>query len=170
MSVDPASVAARRHAFRALHQGPGILVLPNAWDVVSARVYEEAGFPAVATSSAGLANALGFPDGNALEVELHLATLERIVRALDVPLSADVESGYAADADALAAFVKRLAATGVAGYNLEDARTASELFDVGEARDRVRAARAAAPELFLNARSRSTVRSKRVLSSPIRAR
>ena len=153
VSFDRSTVASRRRAFRALHGGPAILVLPNAWDVISARVYEEAGFPAVATSSAGLANSLGYADGNVLDVELHLATLERLVRALDVPLSADVESGYAADTAALAAFVRRLEATGVAGYNLEDVRDEGKLFDVDVARERVGAAREAAPDLFLNART-----------------
>ena len=147
------AIAARRRAFRALHDGPGILVLPNAWDVISARVYEDAGFPAVATSSAGLANSLGYADGNVLDVELHLATLQRLVLALDVPLSADVESGYAADTAELVAFVARLDATGIAGYNLEDVAEPGELFGVAEARERVRAARAAAPHVFLNART-----------------
>ncbi len=153
MPLDPATIAQRRHAFRALHAGPAILVMPNAWDVASARIYEEAGFPAVATSSAGLANSLGFRDGNELDVDLHLATLERIVGALGVPLSADVESGYAADAAALATFIARLAATGVAGYNLEDTVAERDLFPLDEASARVRAARAAAPDLFLNART-----------------
>jgi len=153
MAFDPTTIAERRRAFRALHAGPAILVLPNAWDVASARIYEEAGLPAVATSSAGLANALGFPDGNALDVDLHLATLERLVRALSVPLSADVESGYATDARGVAAFVTRLAATGVAGFNLEDALHERELFPLDDARARVRAAREAAPDLFLNART-----------------
>ena len=153
VTFDRSTVASRRRAFRSLHGGPAILVLPNAWDVISARVYEEAGFPAVATSSAGLANSLGYTDGNVLDVDLHLATLERLVRALDVPLSADVESGYAADTAALVAFVQRLDATGVAGYNLEDVRDEGELFDIDEARERVSAAREAAPELFLNART-----------------
>jgi 2-methylisocitrate lyase-like PEP mutase family enzyme len=153
VSFDRSTVASRRRAFRALHGGPAILVLPNAWDVISARVYEEAGFPAVATSSAGLANSLGYADGNVLDIELHLATLERLVRALDVPLSADVESGYAADTGSLAAFVRRLAATGVAGYNLEDIRDEGELYEVDVARERVGAAREAAPDLFLNART-----------------
>jgi 2-methylisocitrate lyase-like PEP mutase family enzyme len=153
VSLDRSTVASRRRAFRALHDGPAILVLPNAWDVISARVYEEAGFPAVATSSAGLANSLGYADGNVLDVELHLATLERLTRALDVPLSADVESGYAADTSALAAFVTRLAATGVAGYNLEDGIGEVDVFPLDDACARIRAARAAAPDLFLNART-----------------
>jgi 2-methylisocitrate lyase-like PEP mutase family enzyme len=153
MQLDATTVSARRRAFRALHEGPGILVLPNAWDVISARIYEDAGFPAVATSSAGLANAFGYPDGNAFDVDVHLEALERIARALGIPLSADVESGYAADSASLAAFVTRLAATGVAGYNLEDVKGEGELYPLDEAVQRVRAARAAAPDLFLNART-----------------
>ncbi|HEY4441282.1 MAG TPA: isocitrate lyase/phosphoenolpyruvate mutase family protein [Candidatus Elarobacter sp.] len=145
----------RRRAveLRALHDGPGIFVVPNCWDVISARVYEEAGFGAVATSSAALANALGFPDGYALDTQLHLATLTRIAAALRCPLSADVENGYGRTADDVAAFVGALVETGVAGFNLEDARSATELFDLDEAIARLRAARAAAPGLFLNART-----------------
>jgi 2-methylisocitrate lyase-like PEP mutase family enzyme len=150
---DQRTTTERRRAFRALHEGPAILVLPNAWDVISARVYEDAGFPAVATSSAGLANSLGYADGNVLDVDLHLATLERIVRALDVPLSADVESGYAPDTASLAQFVRRLAQTGVAGYNLEDGLYESEVFPIEQAAERVAAAKEAAPDVFLNART-----------------
>ncbi len=147
------AVPARRRAFEALHAGPDVFIIPNAWDVVTARLFEDAGFPAVATSSAAVANALGYPDGNALDVDLHLAAIERIVRALDVPVSADVESGYSTDIAALTAFIARLAATGVAGYNLEDVLREGELYALDEAVARVRAARAAAPDVFLNART-----------------
>jgi 2-methylisocitrate lyase-like PEP mutase family enzyme len=153
MQLDAATVAARRRAFRALHDGPKIFIIPNGWDVVTSRIFEEAGFPAVATSSAAVANALGYPDGNALDVELHLAAIARIVRALNVPVSADVESGYSDDTAALSAFITRLASTGVAGYNLEDVKSEGELFPLDEAAARVRAARAAAPDVFLNART-----------------
>ncbi|MBV8369089.1 MAG: isocitrate lyase/phosphoenolpyruvate mutase family protein [Candidatus Eremiobacteraeota bacterium] len=153
MQTDSSATAAKRRAFRALHDGPALFVIPNAWDVITARVFEEAGFPAVATSSAALANSLGFPDGSALDVDLHLSTLERIVRALDVPLSADVENGYADEPAAVASFIERLAQTGVAGYNLEDTVHEHELYPLDLAVARVRAARAAEPDLFLNART-----------------
>jgi 2-methylisocitrate lyase-like PEP mutase family enzyme len=153
MALDRTTVAERRRAFRTLHAGPPILVLPNAWDVATARIFEQAGFPAIATSSSALANALGFRDGNELDVDLHLATLERLAGALGVPLSADVESGYASDARGVAAFVTRLAATGVAGYNLEDTLHDRDMFPLDEACARVKAAHEAAPDLFLNART-----------------
>ena len=153
MPLDAVTTAARRRAFRALHDGPALFIIPNGWDVVTSRIFEDAGFPAVATSSAAVANALGYPDGNALDVDLHLAAIERIVRALNVPVSADVESGYSTDTGALTAFITRLAATGVAGYNLEDVKAEGELYPVDEAVARVAAARAAAPDVFLNART-----------------
>jgi 2-methylisocitrate lyase-like PEP mutase family enzyme len=143
----------QRTAFRRLHDGPALLLLPNAWDVITARLFEDAGFPAVATSSAAVANALGFVDGRDLDVELHLATIARIAGALRVPVTADVENGYADEPEGLAAFVRRLAATGVAGYNLEDTKGAGELYPLDVQVTRIRAARAAAPDLFLNART-----------------
>src|SRR5579863_8702045 len=79
---------------RQLHQGPKILVLPNAWDVASARIFEEAGFPAVATTSAGVANLLGYPDGEKIPGGEMIAMVARIARALRVPVTADVEAGY----------------------------------------------------------------------------
>jgi 2-methylisocitrate lyase-like PEP mutase family enzyme len=80
--------------FRALHRGPQILVLPNAWDCVSARIVEEAGFPAIATTSAGVANALGYPDGERIPAAEMLAAVARIAKSVRVPVTADLEAGY----------------------------------------------------------------------------
>jgi 2-methylisocitrate lyase-like PEP mutase family enzyme len=80
--------------FRELHTGPGILVLPNAWDVVSARILEDLGYPAIATTSAGVAAVLGFPDGQYVPRERMLESVRRIVDAVQVPVTADMESGY----------------------------------------------------------------------------
>jgi 2-methylisocitrate lyase-like PEP mutase family enzyme len=137
----------------ALHAGPGVLVLPNAWDVITARLFESAGFPAVATSSAAVANALGYADGRALPLDLHLATVARIVRGAHVPITVDMENGYADEPSAVAAAIAALAATGAAGYNLEDTKAPGELYSVDEQVARLRSARAAAPDLFLNART-----------------
>ena len=104
---------------RQLHQGPKILLLPNAWDVASARIFEEAGFPAVATSSAGVANVLGYPDGEKIPGGEMIAMVARIARALRVPITADVEAGYG---DALGT-AEALVEAGAAGMNLEDSNS-----------------------------------------------
>src|ERR1700730_17523046 len=79
---------------RRLHHGPEILVLPNAWDCASARIFDRAGFPAIATTSAGLAFSLGYPDGQRIPREEMLAAVKRIAACVDVPVTADLESGY----------------------------------------------------------------------------
>jgi len=104
-------------ALRALHVPGRPLLLPNVWDAASARTVEKAGFPAVATSSAAIAAALGYPDGEAVPVVEMLDTIARIVDAVSVPVSADIERGYGM---APAELVERLAATGAVGCNLED--------------------------------------------------
>jgi 2-methylisocitrate lyase-like PEP mutase family enzyme len=102
--------------FRSLHSGPKTLVLPNAWDVASARIFEAAGFPAIATTSAGVANSLGYADGQRVSRDEMLDVIRRIVRAVSIPVTADVESGYG---DA-AGTAQALADLGAVGMNLED--------------------------------------------------
>ena len=86
------SVAAE--AFRAMHRGQRILLLPNAWDVASARIFEEAGFGAIATTSAGIAFTLGYPDGQRISRNEMLQAVSRIAAAMRIPVTADVEAGY----------------------------------------------------------------------------
>jgi 2-methylisocitrate lyase-like PEP mutase family enzyme len=140
-------------ALLALHAGPGF-VLPNAWDAGSARILEQAGFPAIATTSAGIAWSLGVPDGGALDSDTMLEHVGRIVGAVDVPVSADLEAGYGETADDVGRTVARAVELGVVGANLEDA-TQGELFGIDEASDRIAAARAVAPSgsFVLNART-----------------
>src|SRR3979409_514150 len=88
------SQADKAKQFRELHRGPVALFLANVWDVASARIIEEAGFPAIATTSAGIAYSLGYPDGQRIPPEEMLARIGRIARAVQVPVTADVESGY----------------------------------------------------------------------------
>ncbi len=109
--------AERAEVFRALHRAPAILVLPNAWDCASARIVEEAGFPGIATTSAGVANALGYPDGERIPAAEMLATVARIAGCVRVPVSADLEGGY----QDIAATAAGLVASGAIGLNLEDA-------------------------------------------------
>jgi 2-methylisocitrate lyase-like PEP mutase family enzyme len=140
-------------AFLALHAGPGF-VLPNAWDAGSARILEQVGFPAIATTSAGIAWSCGVPDGGALDRDTMLDHVGRIAAAVGVPVSADLEAGYADTADGVGRTVARAVEVGVVGANLEDA-TRDGLFGIEEATDRIAAARAAAPRgtFVLNART-----------------
>jgi 2-methylisocitrate lyase-like PEP mutase family enzyme len=103
-----------------LHHGPRILVLANAWDVISARIVEEIGFPAVATTSAGIAASLGYPDGQRVSREEMLRVIADIVRAVQVPVTADMEAGYGTTAAEMAETAQGLIAAGAVGLNLED--------------------------------------------------
>ena len=137
----------------ALHEGPGF-VLPNAWDAGSARILEGVGFPAIATTSAGIAWSLGVPDGGAINRDTMLEHIGKIVAAVNVPVTADLEAGYGETADDVGDTVARAVAIGAVGANLEDAVNGG-LFEINEATDRVAAARAAAPRdtFVLNART-----------------
>src|SRR6059036_2783550 len=104
----------------ALHQAPPILVLPNAWDAATARVFETAGFPAVATTSAGVSAALGYPDGGVVPPREMIEAVARIVRAVEVPVTADIEHAYGTTPDAVAEIVLRVIAAGAVGINIED--------------------------------------------------
>ncbi|MGC5021622.1 isocitrate lyase/PEP mutase family protein [Micromonospora sp. DT47] len=138
-------------ALRALHRPGDPLVLPNAWDAGSARTVAAAGFPAVATSSAAAAESLGHADGETTPVAEMLDAVTRVVRAVAVPVTADLERGYGL---LPAELVERLLATGAVGLNLEDSdpRT-KQLCDVDEQAELLAAVRAAAgPDLVVNAR------------------
>lgn len=153
------SLTEKAEAFRALHQGRRLLILPNAWDVPSARVFEDAGFPAVATSSAALAVSVGYPDGEAIPKREFFSIVKRIAGALTVPLSVDMESGYGESLEALSDSVRRLVAAGAVGLNLEDTsrRAGRALRSVEEQVKRLRTVRRVADSLgvplFINART-----------------
>lgn len=151
MTITPAADRAAR--LLALHAGQGF-VLPNAWDAGSARVLEQLGFPAIATTSAGIAWSRGVPDGGDLDRDTMLEQVGLIVDAVDVPVTADLESGYGQTADDVGSTVALAVARGAVGGNIEDA-VEGRLFEVDEAVDRLRAARAAAPggTFVLNART-----------------
>ena len=149
--------ATKAEILRRLHiEGP-MLVLPNAWDAGSARIFVEAGFPALATTSAGIAFSLGYPDGERISRDEMLAAVSRITRRNDVPITADMEAGYGRTPDAVADTVRRVIDAGAAGMNLEDRIEAEPLLEFTLAVERVRAARAAADEagvpFCLNART-----------------
>ena len=142
-----AALAARRTAFRALHER-GCFVIPNPWDVGSARYLQHLGFPALATTSAGFAFSQGLPDsGNdvMLSRDRNLAYIADIAAAVDVPVTADFMSAYGIEPEDVADSVTRCVATGVAGLSIEDATgdASSPLYDLSMAVERVRAARQA---------------------------
>ena len=118
--MDIRKQAEKAEKFRKLHHGPRMLLLPNAWDVASARILEETGFPAVATSSAGVAASLGYPDGQRISRREMLGMVERIARAVRVPVTADLEAGYGKTVEDMAGLVKEIVAAGAVGLNFED--------------------------------------------------
>lgn len=142
-----------------LHRGPRILVLPNAWDVASARIFEEAGFPAVATTSAGVANSLGYADGQQISRDEMLEVVARIARAVRVPVTADMESAYSATPEGVAETARAVISAGAVGMNFEDSTgdPSMPLFDLAAQAEKIRAIREAAASagirLALNART-----------------
>jgi len=153
------SHTAKALQFRQLHRGPGVLILPNAWDVASARIFEDAGFPAIATTSAGIAFSLGYPDGQRIPREEMMARIGRIARAVQVPVTADIEAAYGPSPEDAARTTRELIGAGVVGMNLEDGSDDPDrpLIDLQLAIEKVRAARQAAVEMraqiWINART-----------------
>jgi 2-methylisocitrate lyase-like PEP mutase family enzyme len=143
--------------FRQLHQGPPILVLPNAWDALSARIFSTLGFPAIATTSSGIANCLGYADGQNIPVDEMLFMIERIVNSVDVPVTADIEAGYSNDPEKLSQTIAAVIALGAVGINLEDSSSRGELVDIAAQTEKIRTVRKAASspgaDLFINART-----------------
>jgi 2-methylisocitrate lyase-like PEP mutase family enzyme len=113
--------------FRALHAREQLLLLPNAWDAASARLAEDCGAAAIATSSAAVAWAHGYADGEAMPPDVQIQTVKEIVRVVRVPVSVDSEMGYSNDPATVAAFVGKLIDAGAAGMNLEDGTSSPDL-------------------------------------------
>ena len=159
--IDTATLAARAERLRALHRPGDPLLLPNAWDAASARAVVEAGFPVVATTSSGVAASLGWADGQQAPAAEMLAAVARIARAVDVPVTADLEGGYGLAPEAL---VARMLAAGAVGCNLEDTDHAHkpQLLDPETHASYLAAvkaaARAAGVDVVLNARVDTFVR------------
>lgn len=116
----PDTQRAKAELLRRLHDRSSLLVLPNAWDAASARVLEQTGFPALATTSSGVAAALGYRDGQQMSRELMLAALERITRVVTCPVTADIEAGYGDSLAEVVQTVRAVIATGAVGINIED--------------------------------------------------
>ena len=144
--------------FHSLHTNEPVLVLPNAWDVASARITAAAGASAVATTSAGVAWSLSVPDGDQLDRTAALEVVARVVAAVDVPVSADIENGFAISPAGVADTIRGVLTAGAVGVNLEDGRYdgLAPLRETADQSERIAAARNAADQedvpLFINAR------------------
>jgi 2-methylisocitrate lyase-like PEP mutase family enzyme len=148
----------KAQAFRKMHDRSKILVLPNAWDAVTARLFARLGFAAVATTSGGVAWSLGYPDGEHAPLAEVVAASGRIAHAVDLPVSVDMEAGYGATPEAVADTVRAIIETGAVGINLEDGLHArGTLRELGAATDRIHAAHdaaaAAGVPMVINART-----------------
>lgn len=145
-------------SFRLMHRAPPTLLLPNAWDAMSARVFEAAGFDAVATTSGGLAWALGYADGEQTPWPDVVAATERIVRAVRIPVTVDIESGYGETPNQVADNVGDIIRAGAVGVNIEDSTSHADqpVRSLEDASERIRTARATAKAagvpLVINAR------------------
>jgi 2-methylisocitrate lyase-like PEP mutase family enzyme len=156
--VEPEGIAAMTTSyqaqiarFRALHAPGSILVLPNVWDAASARVAEECGAKAIATSSASLAWAHGYPDGQQLPRETLIAVTAEIARTVNLPISVDSEAGFSSAPDGVAGFVSALVHAGAAGINLEDGTTPPALL-AAKITAIKKSCRAEGWDVFVNAR------------------
>ncbi|MCH7963658.1 MAG: isocitrate lyase/phosphoenolpyruvate mutase family protein [Bacteroidetes bacterium] len=143
--------------FLALHKQDKLLVLPNIWNPIGARILEARGFPAAATASAAISSSLGYIDGEKIKLSTHLDIIERIVKSVDIPVTADIESGYASDIKILRDSINKVIDTGVAGINIEDSMEEEGLLrNIEEQCERISTVREVAEErglhLVINAR------------------
>jgi 2-methylisocitrate lyase-like PEP mutase family enzyme len=149
--------AAKANLFRDLHRGPKILVLPNAWDVASARILENAGVAAIATTSAGVAFTLGYSDGQKISREEMLGVVARIAAKVKIPVSADIEAGYGSRPEDAALTARAVIEAGAVGLNLEDGTDDGQLLDLSLQLEKIAAVRESSRKmgvpLVLNART-----------------
>lgn len=157
--------------FKKLHQQPDILVLGNVWDAQSAKIAQEAGYKALGTSSHAIANAMGYEDGEQITVDEIIFVVERIVKAVDIPVSVDFESGYSDNPDEVAKNVKKLVDLGVVGINLEDGQVENGKRVLGDMNlhiQKIEAIKSEVKNIFINARVDSyTTKHKSALEESI---
>lgn len=165
----------RFQQFRTLHQRSGVFVMPNAWDAGSAKMLFSLGFEAIASTSAGLANSLGRPDGEGLLTAGEtLRNAVEMVNATPLPVSADMENGYGDEPEDCAAMIMKAAAAGLAGGSIEDAtgRMADPIYPLGLAVERVAAAVRAVKSLdrpfVLTARAENLIHGRQDMADTIR--
>jgi 2-methylisocitrate lyase-like PEP mutase family enzyme len=148
--MDQLELKTRAQRFLDLHLKGRLLILPNAWDVASAVMFEQAGAAAIATTSAGISFSRGYDDGEEMSREVAFDVVSRITKKVKVPVTADLEAGYGRDPEAVADTIRAAMEIGVVGANIEDGTKGDlkdkgkELFDLELAVARIKAARSAA--------------------------
>lgn len=158
--MTPDEQRSKAQRFLELHHAPAILKLPNAWDVVSAKIFQLEGYEAIATTSAGVAATLGYADGQRMSLEETTQVTKRIANTIDLPISADIESGYADEVEGVVQAARLTLEAGAVGINLEDSNSCDahgELIESSAMAERVAGIRAMADEvgipLVINART-----------------
>ncbi|SDJ06611.1 isocitrate lyase/PEP mutase family protein [Alteribacillus bidgolensis] len=145
--------------FHELHYRSSTFVLPNAWDVISAKMFEESGFKAIGTTSAGIAASLGYTDGQNMPLNQMIETIERIAKSVNVPVTADIEAGYGQTVNEVLETVKKVIEAGAVGINLEDGTGNSihPIYDISLQKEKIAAIRKMSDSinasLFINART-----------------
>ena len=145
--------------FLKLHHEPQILLLPNAWDVVTTKIYEQLGFRAIGTTSAGIAATLGYPDGEVMTLEENLSVVKRIIKSTNLPVSVDIEGGYSSSIEGAVKAADAALEIGAVGVNLEDSTgdNNNPFFDVSEVVERIKGIRSMAEvreiQLVINLRT-----------------
>ncbi len=159
MKIDMDGQKRKADDFLALHHAPTIFILPNAWDVASAKVFEPEGFKAIGTTSAGIAATLGYADGQHMSLAENMEVVRRIVNNTGLPVSADIEAGYATSIEGVVKAARAVLDVGAVGLNLEDGtgNTAAPLFDKVLQQEKINAVREMAVangiHLVINART-----------------
>lgn len=149
--------------FRALHYADEMLVLPNAWDCASAKIFEQSGFPAIATTSSGISWSYGYKDGEHIPPDLMIEVIQRITHAVSIPVTADIEGGYFGnDIEKFAKFIADVVHAGAVGINLEDSDSHTRLLnDINKQILKIKAAKESCLQkgvhLFVNARTDAMV-------------
>ena len=145
--------------FLKLHHEPQILLLPNAWDVVTTKIYKQLGFRAIGTTSAGIAATLGYPDGEVMTLEENLSVVKRIIKSTNLPVSVDIEGGYSSNIEGAVKAADAALEIGAVGVNLEDSTgdNNNPFFDVSEVVERIKGIRSMAEvreiQLVINLRT-----------------
>lgn len=157
-AIRMSSQSEKADLLKKLHHSGKMLVLPNIWDAAGAVLLESLGYPAVATASAAIARAHGYEDGERIPFDLLLAIVGQIAKSVNVPVTVDMEAGYAADNETLKSNVRRLIAAGVAGINIEDTDVLTrKLLPIDEQAEKLkligRVADRENTRLFINART-----------------